>query len=88
MYNMVDDNVKIVQLVLPLIENNDERDMIDLFTLHKILNLKDEIVQEFINNELINSEWGDIHQTHIEYIDNASCEYDIEGNLDLAKDSM
>ena len=56
MYNMVDDNVKIIQLVLPLIENNDERDMIDLFTLHKILNLKDEIVQEFINNELINSE--------------------------------
>ena len=83
MYNMVDDNVKIVQLVLPLIENNDERDMIDLLTLHKILNLKDEIVQEFIN-----SEWGDIDQTHIEYIDNASCEYDIEGNLDLAKDSM
>ena len=40
MYNMVDDNVKIIQLVLPLIENNDEHDMIDFLTLHKIFNLK------------------------------------------------
>ena len=39
-------------------------------------------MQELINDELLNSGRGDIHQTHFKYINYTSHEYEVESKVD------
>ena len=61
---MADDNEKIVELDLPLIENSDFLDMINLLIIAQDFDFEFfyKIMQEFINDEPIDSGRSDTYQ--------------------------